>query len=255
MLEEWSASFGMLESGAIWVYLLKGVLFTVIISALSVFFSILFGSVLSLVRNYCNTPQTRIFRMAATFYIETFRNTPLLLWIFVCVVFCPAPGFFSHPMFGLTSVETKMLFKASVALTLYTSAVIAEIIRGGLNSVQHGQFEAGFSQGFNVVQVMYYIVLPQALRNVVPTLLSQVITTIKDSSFLANGATLELMARTRKVLSTANIYTGTGQINVSDVFMLYGLAALVYFVINFSLSLWVRRMQQQKIKAVPVKAA
>ena len=68
--------------------------------------------------------------------------------------------------------------------------------RGGLNSIAHGQFEAGHAQGFNVVQVMIYIILPQAYRNVIPTLLSQVITTIKDSSYLANVATIELMART-----------------------------------------------------------
>ena len=79
---------------------------------------------------------------------------------------------------------------------------------------RRGQFEAGYSQGFNTVQVMVYIILPQAYRNVVPTLLSQVITTIKDSSFLANVATIELMARVKKILSNANIYNGTGTTNV-----------------------------------------
>ena len=74
-------------------------------------------------------------------------------------------------MFTLSSVEVGLLFKACVALVLFTSSVIAEIVRGGLNAVPHGQFETGHSQGFNTVQIMVYIVLPQAYRSVIPTLL------------------------------------------------------------------------------------
>ena len=245
-MEDWIASFNVLTLGPVWAYIVKGTLFTVIISTVSVLLSIVIGAVLALVRNYCNAPRYRIFKYLASLYIEVFRNTPLLLWIFVAVVFCPGPDFFGHPLFGLSSVETKMLFKASMALTVYTSSVIAEIIRGGLNAVPRGQFETAYTQGFGIVKTMYYVVLPQALRNVVPTLLSQIITTIKDSSFLANVATIELMSRVRKILSSANVYNGLGTINVSDVFVLYGTAAVIYFVINFSLSLWVRRMQAKR---------
>ncbi len=245
-MEEWSASLSMMESSAIWIYILKGTLFTVIISAIAVITGVIFGSVLALVRNYCHDPRYRIFRYAAVAYIEIFRNTPLLLWIFICVVFCPVPDIFAHRMFGLTTVETTLLFKASIALILFTSSVIAEIVRGGLNSVPAGQFEAAASQGFNTVQTMVYIILPQAFRNVVPTLLSQIITTIKDSSYLANVATIELMSRVRQVLSTANIYNGTGNVNVSDVFVLYGCAAAIYFIINFALSLIVRHINNRR---------
>ena len=246
-MSEIMGSLSMLENTSILLYILKGTVFTLIISVIAVAASIVFGSVLALVRNYCTSPQNSIFKWLASVYIEIFRNTPLLLWIFIGLVFCPAPGIFEHRLFGLSSVETKILFKASVALTLFTSAVIAEIIRGGLNAIPKGQFEAGYSQGFNTVQVMVYIILPQAYKNVVPTLLSQVITTIKDSSFLANVATIELMARVKKILSNANIYNGTGTTNVSDVFVLFGCAALIYFIINYSLSCVVRRMQRQKI--------
>lgn len=245
-MEEWIASFNVLTLGPVWAYIVKGTLFTVIISTISVLLSIVIGAVLALMRNYCNAPKYLVFKYLASLYIEVFRNTPLLLWIFVAVVFCPVPDIFGHSLFGLSSVETKMLFKASMALTVYTSSVIAEIIRGGLNAVPRGQFETAYSQGFGVVKTMYYIILPQALRKVVPTLLSQIITTIKDSSFLANVATIELMSRVRKILSSANVYNGIGTINVSDVFVLYGTAALIYFVINFSLSMWVRRMQVKR---------
>lgn len=240
------ASFSILQNPSIWLYILKGTAFTLIVSVIAVIIGILLGSVLALVRNYCTQPKTLLFKWLATFYIEIFRNTPLLLWIFVCLVFCPCPEIFSRKMLGLTSVETKLLFKAAVALVLFSSSVIAEIIRGGLNSVAAGQFEAGHSQGFHTVQIMLYIVLPQAFKNVVPTLLSQVITTIKDSSYLANVATIELMARMKQILSSANMYNGTGNINVSDVFVLFGCAALIYFVINFSISCVVRGMQKKK---------
>ena len=128
------ASFSMLKNPAILQFILKGLAFTIVVSFVAVIIGILFGSVLALVRNYC-TGKTRIFKWLATAYIEIFRNTPLLLWIFICVVFCPTPKFLSKPMFTLTSVEVGLLFKACVALVLFTSSVIAEIVRGGLNAV------------------------------------------------------------------------------------------------------------------------
>ena len=248
------ASFSILAQKGVMLYILKGTVFTLIIALIAVVLGIVIGSVLALCRNYCTSKTTKKFGIIATVYIEVFRNTPLLLWIFICVVFCPCPELFNRKLFGLTTVETKLLFKAAVALILFTSSVIAEIIRGGLNSITHGQFEAGHAQGFNVVQVMIYIILPQAYRNVIPTLLSQVITTIKDSSYLANVATIELMARTKQLLSAASRYNGTGNVNVSDVFVLFGMAALIYFIINYTLSCVVRSMQKRRKRPVRVVA-
>lgn len=240
---DWGASFSILIQPGIAGYIGKGVVFTLAIAVSAVLVSIVWGSVLALVRNYCGG-KTAVLKWLAVAYIEIFRNTPLLLWIFVCLVFCPCPAFLSRKMLGLTSVEVKILFRAFVALVLFTSSVIAEIIRGGLNSIPKGQFEAAHSQGFGTVQTMVYIILPQAFRAVVPTLLSQVITTIKDSSYLANVAAIELMARVRQILSTSNRYNGAGTQLVSDVFVLFGVAAVIYFLINFTLSCVVRSMQK-----------
>ncbi|MBB2183480.1 amino acid ABC transporter permease [Lachnospiraceae bacterium MD1] len=237
-------SLSMLKNPTVLTYLLSGIAYTLIISVVAVGIGLLLGSILALVRNYCTSKRSKIFKWLATAYIEIFRNTPLLLWIFICLVFLPVPEFLSRKMFGLTSVEVKLLFKGSMTLILFTSSVIAEIVRGGLNSVAHGQFEAGHSQGFSTVQIMIYIVLPQAYRNIVPTLLSQIITTIKDSSYLANIAVIELMSRVKTLLSSANRYNGTGSINVSDVFVLFGFAAIIYFIINFLLSSLVRYIQK-----------
>lgn len=249
----WEASLSILTQPGIPGYIGKGVVSTLAIAVSAVLVSIVWGSVLALVRNYCGG-KTAPLKWLAVAYIEIFRNTPLLLWIFVCLVFCPCPAFLSRKMLGLTSVEVKILFRAFVALVLFTSSVIAEIIRGGLNSIPKGQFEAAHSQGFGTVQTMVYIILPQAYRAVVPTLLSQVITTIKDSSYLANVAAIELMARVRQILSTSNRYNGAGAQLVSDVFVLFGVAAVIYFVINFTLSCVVRSMQKRRPKRAAAPA-
>ena len=223
---------------------MKGVAFTLIISAVAVIIGILFGYILAIVRNYCTHGKYAILGKLAAIYIEVFRNTPLLLWIFICLVFVSTPKIFQIPMLGLSSVETGLLFKGIVALTFFESSNIAEIVRGGLNAIPKGQFEAAYSQGFSAPSVMIHIILPQVYHKIVPTLLGQVITTIKDSSYIANIAVIELMARTRQVLSGAYEYNGLNQVNVTDVFVLFGFAFFIYFVIDFALSMAVRRTQK-----------
>lgn len=245
-MSDFEASISMLKNTNILLYIGKGILFTLIISVIAVLISIFFGAILAILRNYCNKKASKIVGIISTVYIEVFRNTPLLLWIFICVVFCPSPGIFNHKLFGLSSVEAKLLWKAAVALILFESSIIAEIIRGGLNSISSGQFEAAYSQGFGTIRTFVLIILPQAFKNVVPTLLGQIISTIKDSSYLANVAVIELMSRVKQVLSAANRYTGQGTIHTTDVFVLFGFAALIYFVINFTLSLVVRGLKKKK---------
>ena len=252
-------SLRMIANSDVQLYLLKGTAFTVGISVITILISVLLGSLLALIRNYCTDGPARILRRIAIIYIELFRNTPLMLWVFAGFVLCPAPEFskaFASAL-GFTSVvAVKTLFKAIVSLTLFTSAVMAEIIRGGLNAIPRGQFEAAYSQGFGMVHTMGLIVLPQAFRHIVPTLLSQMITTIKDSSYMASLVTVELMGCTKLLISKANSYNGTwvdrfdrGTIHVTDVFVLFGVAFLIYFVINFALSCVVRYMKSRKAKA------
>ena len=139
-MEAFKGSLTMITNPAVFAYVMKGVAFTIVISVVAVLCGILFGSILAMVRNYCTTKKTRVFQWLSVIYIEIFRNTPLLLWIFICLVFCPCPKALEHKMWGLSSAEVKLLFKTAVALILFTSSVIAEIVRGGLNSVAHGQF-------------------------------------------------------------------------------------------------------------------
>ena len=254
-MAELQGSIGILKNPEVLSYLLKGLAFTLGISLIAIAVSIATGAVLALVRNYCTRGGARILGKAAAFYIELFRNTPLMLWMFICFVMCPAPDFpkaFAKLLGFSSTVAVKTLFKAIVAFTLFTSAIMAEIIRGGLNAVAKGQFEAAYAQGFGTLQTMTLIILPQAFRSIVPTLLSQMITTIKDSSYMASLVTVELMGCTKLIISKANSYNGTwvdrfnrGTIHVTDVFVLFGFAFLVYFAINFTLSCAVRRMRRR----------
>ena len=254
-MTELQGSIGILKNPDVVAYLVKGLAFTLGISLITIVLSLLIGAVLALLRNYCTSGASALAGRASAAYIELFRNMPLMLWMFICFVMCPAPDFpkaFAKLLGFSSTVAVKTLFKAIVAFTLFTSAIMAEIIRGGLNAVAKGQFEAAYAQGFVTFQTMTLIILPQAFRSIVPTLLSQMITTIKDSSYMASLVTVELMGCTKLIISKANSYNGTwvdrfnrGTIHVTDVFVLFGFAFLVYFAINFTLSCAVRRMRRR----------
>ena len=205
-------------------YIFAGLGLTLVIALVTLLGGTLLGTVLALFNNYGKTTG----KIAAVF-VEVFRNTPVLLWVFVAIAAVPLPS---------------LLSRALVATVIFNAAIISEIIRGGLNAVPKGQIEAGRSQGFSFLQIVVYIVLPQAVRRIIPTLTSQTITIIKDTSYLAQIGVAELMFAIRKLMSTANTFTGH-PITAQDVFILFGTAAVIYFVINFGLSVAVRKMQKK----------
>ena len=205
-------------------YIFAGLGMTLLIAVVTLLGGTLLGTVLALFNTYGKTAG----KLAAA-VVEIFRNTPLLLCVFVAIAAVPLPS---------------ILSRALVATVIFNAAIISEIIRGGLNSVPNGQIEAGRSQGFSFVQIMVYIILPQTFRRIIPTLTSQCITIIKDTSYLAQIGVAELMFVIKKLMSTANTFTGH-PITAEDVFILFGAAAVIYFVINFSLSVAVRKMQKK----------
>ncbi len=202
------------------LFMLDGLKLTLLIALGTIILSIIFGTILALMRNYCKGVLSPFATLAAI-YIEIFRCTPNILWILwirFTIPGDPIPlGIFSF--------------------TLFTSAVVAEIVRGGLNSIPKGQFEGAASQGFNFAQTLMYIILPQTFKSIIPALLSQVITIIKDTSFLKVVDIAEFTRNSNVVLGSLR---GFGQI-----IMLYGFVALTYFVINFALSCVVRQYQRR----------
>lgn len=204
-------------------FLLDGLKTSLFISLCVVILSIILGTLLGLVRNY----EKKFFGKLASFYIELFRNTPLLLWMLGCAFLIPG---------------STILVKGSLALFLYTAAVVAEIVRGGLNAIPKGQFEAAHSQGFSFFQSLMYIILPQTFKKIIPSLLSQVITTIKDTSFLAGLGIMEFTRSGQVILGKVT--------KTSEVFLIYGFLALMYFIICFFLSVLVRNWHNKNSENV-----
>ncbi|GGC82082.1 amino acid ABC transporter permease [Enterococcus wangshanyuanii] len=190
-------------------FLFDGLKLTLYISFISIVLSTIFGTILAVLRNQKKGP----LKFLASLYIEIVRNIPNLLWIYVIFL-----------IFKIRSTPAGI-----VSFTVFTTAALAEIIRGGLNGVDKGQKEAARSQGFNNFQIILYIVLPQAIRNVLPAIVSQFVTVIKDTSFLYSVIALQELFGKSYILMGR--YAQTEQ-----VFMIYALVALMYFVINFSIS-------------------
>ncbi|NLM83433.1 MAG: amino acid ABC transporter permease [Clostridiales bacterium] len=191
------------------LFVLDGLRVTLYISALSIALSLVFGTALGVMRSLTRGIPQKI----AAVYIEVVRNIPNLLWIYVIFI-----------VFRLKSIQAGV-----VSFTIFTSAAMGEIVRGGLNSVGKGQWEAARSQGFSFLQILLYVVLPQALRNMVPALVSQFVTVIKDTSLLWSVVAIQEL--TGKVTILMGRYY-----RVDQVFVLYAILALIYFVVNFAIS-------------------
>lgn len=193
---------------------------TIEISALAIVFSILVGTVLAMAKQYC-TGKLKFVSVIVSAYIELFRCTPNLLWI----------------LFIYFTVKGNDVVISVLAFTIFTSAVMAEIIRGGFNSIPKIQFEALQSQGFGFFAGMRLVILPQTFRTIVPALFSQCTTVIKDSSYLAGINVAEFMYCTKVIMATTS--------NLGQVLLLYGFVFLLYFALNFGISLLVRIYQRR----------
>ncbi len=195
------------------IFLLKGLGMTLFIAIISILLSFLFGSILGIAR----FSGKRITGRLAAIYVDTVRNIPLLLFILSFRLLMPSTilGFRLH---------NKAVFSGIAAMTIFTSAMVAEILRGGLNGIHKGQWEAASSQGFTPFQTMRYIILPQALRKIFVPMLGQFVTCLKDTSFLQVVGISELMMN-------ATIIMGKFKFSY-QVIILYVVVALLYYFAN-----------------------
>jgi len=160
-------------------YYAKGFLNTIYASILGLFGSFILGTVIAVFR----IAPTRLLNWIGTAYVEFIRNIPLVLVAFI----------FYYGLSTLEIVKLSGFAAGTVALSVYTAAFIAEAIRAGILSIPKGQTEAARSSGLTYLQTMRYIILPQAIKVVIPPLGNQFINLVKNSSILGVIAGLDLM--------------------------------------------------------------
>lgn len=202
------------NAGLFW----KGAQITLLVSVVAILAGLPLGIVVGLARISKFFP----LRFLAGTYIEFLRGTPLLVQIFIVVFALPEVG-----------IRLSALTGAIVALTINTSAYQAEIIRSGIQAIPSGQMEAALAMGLTYGQAMREVILPQALRLVIPPLTNEFIILVKDSSLVSLIGVLELMGWARVI--------GNRTFRVFEPFLA---VALLYFVMTYSLSLllqWVER--------------
>ncbi|MFT3734244.1 MAG: amino acid ABC transporter permease [Rhodocyclaceae bacterium] len=196
----------------------KGFQFSLTLTAIATTGGIILGTLLALAR----LSSLRIPRLLASIYVDTLRSIPLLmviLWFFLLI-----------PYVARIQPETSAL----ITFTLFEAAFFCEIIRAGIQSVPKGQLNASYAVGMTYPQTMQFVILPQAFRNMVPVLLTQVIVLFQDTSLVyAIGAS--------DLLHAAEV---TGKTYNRPVEM-YSFAALIYLAACFSLSTLVKRLHKR----------
>ncbi|HEY1077711.1 MAG TPA: amino acid ABC transporter permease [Fontimonas sp.] len=184
--------------------------------------SLLFALPLGLVAGLGRVAQNPAARALAATYVEVIRGTPLLVQIFIFY-------FFVGTVLNLSAITAGV-----AALSVFTGAYLAEIIRAGIEAVPRGQMEAARSLGLNYVQAMRHVILPQALKKALPPLAGQFINLIKDSSLVSVMALTDLTKAGREVVSST-----------FSPFEVWFTVAAMYFVLTGALSLWVRRLERR----------
>ena len=212
--------FAFLNWSIVSNFLLKGLQFSVGLTVIAMLGGTLIGTVLALTRLSGRT----WLAFVATVYVDTFRSVPLvmvILWFFLLM-----PLLFGRPMGADLS--------AMITFTVFEAAYYSEIMRAGIQSVPRGQAHAGYAIGMSYWQCMRLVVLPQALRNMLPLLLTQTIILFQDTALVYAIGAYDLLKG----------FEIAGK-NFNRPIETYFVAAIVYFGICFSLSMLVRRLQRR----------
>lgn len=180
---------------ALWKILVKykmlligGVKITVIISVLTIIFGLIFGILMA----FMKMSKVRLLRWFANAYVEFIRGTPVLVQISIVFYGLPMIGI-QVPSIMFGGVDISRLVSGIVALTINSTAYICEIVRGGILSVDRGQTEGALALGMSNARTLLCIVLPQAMKNILPSLSNEFITIIKTSSQVSVIGIGELM--------------------------------------------------------------
>ncbi len=212
--------FGFVDWNLVSSFILKGFFFSIQLTLVAMVGGIALGTVIALMR----LSSKKWLVMPAAFYVNTLRSIPLvmvILWFFLLI-----PLLIGRPIGAEIS--------AMITFTVFEAAYYSEIMRAGIQSVPKGQVSAGYAVGMTYPQCMRYIVLPQAFRNMLPVLLTQTIILFQDTSLVYAVGAYDLLKG----------FEVAGK-NFNRPVEMYLLAAATYFVICFSLSMLVRKLQNK----------
>ena len=196
-------------------FLLQGFWVTIEVSVISIILSFVIGLALGLIRfTRIDAKTTRISKVVAVI-IDIIRNLPLLLIIFF--------SYFGLPVMG---IRVDAVQASVIAMVVFESAMIAEVVRSGIMAVDPGQMEGARSNGMTYMQAMTHVVLPQALTKMIPALLSQFVSLIKDTSLATIIVLPELLYHAEIIYNQ----------NTNYMIPMYLAVAVMYFIICFALS-------------------
>ncbi|HEX7277440.1 MAG TPA: amino acid ABC transporter permease [Acidimicrobiales bacterium] len=200
-----------------WRFLLIGLLTTLKVAGLAMGMALVLGTLLALAR----LARSFLVRLPAVIFVEFFRGLPL----YVLILFCG---------FGLPDIDVDISkFQALVlGLTLYNSAILGEVFRAGILSLDRGQTEAAMAIGLGYWETMLLVVVPQAFRRMIPAIVSQLVTLLKDTS-------LGFVILVEELLRRAQL---TGEF-FGNPLQAYSIAAVMYIIVNYSLSRLARRLE------------
>ena len=213
-------SFAFIDWNVISSFILKGFFFSIQLTLVAMIGGIAIGTVVALMR----LSGKKWFVMPAAFYVNTLRSIPLvmvILWFFLLI-----PLLIGRPLGAELS--------AIITFTVFEAAYYSEIMRAGIQSVPKGQVYAGYAVGMTYKQCMQLVVLPQAFRNMLPVLLTQTIILFQDTSLVYAIGAYDLLKGFEVAGKNFNRPVET-----------YLTAAVVYFIICFSLSMIVRQLQKK----------
>lgn len=197
----------------------EAALLTLYISIISLVLGLVFGLTAALAR----LSRNRLLYGIASFYIWLIRSTPLLVQLFLI--------YYGLPQFGL---ELSPFVSGVLGLALNVGAYNAETIRAGIQSISHGQTEAALSIGMNHAQTMRRIILPQAIRNIIPPLGNNFIILIKDTSLVSTITLVELTMKTQQLVGTTY-----------KPFELYLAATLLYAIMTTAVAMSLRMVERR----------
>ena len=200
-------------------FVTKGLAITLQVSALVVSLSLVAGVLLGVALSYGPLPV----RLLVRAYSDVIRGIPVLILIFAVYYGLPA-----------LKVNLSNLTAAVAALTMFTTAQVIETTRGAIQSIHHGQMEAGKAIGLGFGQRLLHVVLPQALRRFLPPWINSVTDAVKGSALVSLVGVVDLMLAIQQVIG-----------RVYEPMPLYLLGAAIYFAINYSLSSLSRRLEQR----------